>query len=242
MSTDACPMVRRRVAPALVLVHWLMALMVATALGAIAARGLLPSGHAWRPMLRSLHLVSGQLIFFALLLRLALRWRFAFLPVPGTPHATLVASRTGHVLLYLALAAQPVIGLLFMQAGDKTVALLGWTWPALIASNVEWHFLLKGTHQWLGQALYALLALHVVAALWHHVLRRDDTLASMCRLRHPVADPAATAQPAMASPPDAKALAARSIRTARARAAAAEPTPAADPHPHPHPHQHQGVE
>jgi hypothetical protein len=111
------------------------------------------------------------------------------------------AARGLHALLYVVMLAQPVTGLLFMQAGDKTVSLAGITWPTLVPSDAELHFQLKDLHILTGQVLYALIALHVAAALWHHHVRRDDTLRRMLpwtSRRTPAPTPVSTPVPAPA--------------------------------------------
>ena len=202
-----------------------MALMVLCALTTIASRGLLPSGHPWRPALRNTHLVIGQLIFVACLVRLVVRWRHPLPPAPGTHPLAVWAARGVHGLLYAALLAQPVTGLLFMQAGDKTVSLAGFSWPMLVGSDAELHFQLKDLHVLAGQALYALVGLHVAAALWHHHVRRDDTLRRMLPWRR--AAPTATAPQPLPRP---GALAAQAIDGARQQAAAHPPPARRDEH------------
>ena len=222
-------MTTRRANPELVWLHWLMALMVLCALTAIVSRGLMPSGHPWRPVLRNTHLVTGQLIFVACLLRLVVRWRHPLPPLPGTRPLAVWAARGLHALLYVVMLLQPVTGLLFMQAGDKTVSLGGFTWPMLVASDAELHFQLKDLHAATGQMLYVLIGLHVAAALWHHHVRRDDTLRRMLPWKHraaPAPEPAPAPQP-LARPGD---VAAQAIDGARQQAAAHPPPARQDEH------------
>lgn len=174
---------RRRLDPDLVLLHWLMALLFLLAIGGIVGRGLLPSGHPVRPWLRNAHMLIGQLIFVFAVLRLLVRLRSPVRPLAGLSRGAVWAGRAVHGLLYGVMLAQPLSGVLFMQAGDKTVSFLGLPLPAVVASDPERHFQLKDAHVLLGQAFYALLVLHVVAALWHHWVLKDDTLSRMLDLR-----------------------------------------------------------
>lgn len=214
------------------LVHWLAALLFVLAVGSIVSRGLLPSGHAWRPGLRNLHLAVGQLIFVLAFVRLAVRLKSPLPPAPGTPAWAVWAGHGAHALLYAVMVVQPLLGVMFMQAGDKTVSLFGLTLPALVGSDKELHFALKDAHLWVGNAFYGLLGLHVAAALWHHGVRRDDTLRRMLRLRA-TPGPAATVAPAAETDVVAAAFdpphqwAARSIDAARASARAEAPAQAA---------------
>ena len=44
--------------------------------------------------------------------------------------------------------------------------------PALVVTVVQ-------LHDWLGWTCYGLLAIHIAAAVWHHVALKDDTLRRM---------------------------------------------------------------
>lgn len=214
----------RRINPELVLVHWLVALVVLCALSAIVLRGLMPAGHPWRPALRHTHLVAGQLVLLGALVRVAVRWRSTLAPLPGAPLWQLWASRATHALLYVVMLGQPLTGVLFMQAGDKDVALFGLVWPQLVGSSTDLHFQLKDAHLLMGNLAMGLIALHAGAALWHHLVRRDDTLRRMLMLRAaPVGAADRPADLPGTRAPSAGAVASRSIDRARARAADAAP-------------------
>jgi len=163
----------------LVLLHWLVALLFLIAVTGIVGRGWLPSEHPFRPLLRSAHIAVGQCIFLLALVRVAVRWRHP----PPAAHAVAPwqarASQGAHALLYVVMFLQPLSGVLFMQAGDKPVGLFGWSWPTVMPSDAELHFALKDLHGFVGNAFYALITLHVGAALWHHYVLRDDTLRRM---------------------------------------------------------------
>ena len=194
--------------PQLVAMHWLMAAMLVVAVAAVLLRGQLPSGHAWRPMARTVHLVAGQCVLAMVLLRLVLRWRLGMPPAEGVGRLATWAGRAVHGLLYGVMLAQPLIGILFLQAGGKPVAFFGWQLPTLIGEDKALHFDLKEAHQVIGLAFYGLVSMHVGAALWHHVALRNATLHRMlpwlpvrARLAlAPVAGAMASA-PAAAAPP-----------------------------------------
>ena len=38
---------------------------------------------------------------------------------------------------------------------------------------------LEEAHEWIGNAFYAVIAVHALAALWHQFVRRDGTLRRM---------------------------------------------------------------
>ena len=174
---------RRRVDPDLVLLHWTIALLFVIAVTGILGRGLLVSGDALRPALRALHIVTGQLILVFGVVRLLVRLRSR---MPGPVPASLWvrgAQYAVHGALYLVMFVQPVTGILFMQAGDKQVPFFNWTLPQVMPSDKALHFELKDAHQFIGYAFFALIAMHVAAALWHHYVLRDDRLRRMLERR-----------------------------------------------------------
>jgi superoxide oxidase len=168
-----------RIHPQLVFMHWLMAVLIVVAVAAILGRAQLPAGHSWRPVMRNVHLVAGQLILGLVVLRMAVRWWHPLAPAAGVSTWATWAGRSVHVLLYGVMLAQPLTGILFMQAGGKDVLFLGWHLPRLIGENNDLHFQLKEAHQVIGTGFYVLLGMHVSAALWHHLVLRNSTLHRM---------------------------------------------------------------
>lgn len=165
--------------------HWLMAALMLLAILSILVRGWLPSGDALRPVLRQTHLIAGQLVLALVPLRLWVRHRFG---VPSAPDVSGLAARAGwavHALLYLLMLVQPLIGILFMQAGGKEVGLLGWHLPHLVAPDTEVHFMLKDTHLVIANVAYALVSMHIGAALMHHFVFKNSTLKRMLPWRAP---------------------------------------------------------
>lgn len=180
-----------------VLLHWMVALLFVLALTGVLGRNALTAGDPLRPLLRSMHILAGQVIFVFALMRAWVRWRH---PMPSTV-ATTPAARLSrwaangvHGLLYGVMFAQPITGVLFLQAGDKTVAFFGLALPMLVPSNPALHFQIKEFHQFIGNSFYALIAMHVAGALWHHLVLKDHTLRRMLTLR-------AAAAPALAPAP-----------------------------------------
>ena len=76
----------------------------------------------------------------------------------------------------------PLIGWGMLSAAEYPVVLLGGIrLPAILPQDAALHALLRSAHTWLGFALFALVLLHVAAALFHALVRRDDVLRSMTR-------------------------------------------------------------
>ena len=172
-------MATRRLNAGSIFLHWLILLLFVTALTGIEFREVVASGDPWRRTLRATHIFTGQLIFVFALLRLFLRLKFPVPPVPDVSRWMALSALAVHGLLYVVMFAQPVLGVLSMQAGDKTVVFVGWALPKIMASDPEVYFALKDIHKWLGNSFYMLFAMHAIGALWHHYVLKDDTLRNM---------------------------------------------------------------
>ena len=160
--------------------HWLMAVMI---LGLLAL-GLYMSELPLSPQkleLYSWHKWFGVTVFLLVWLRLA--WRLTHRP-PALP-ATLspgmrLAAHAGHGLLYGLMIAIPLSGWLMSSAkGFQTVWFGVLPIPDLLGRDRELGDLLQQVHKLLNLLLMLTLAGHVLAALWHHFVLRDDTLRRM---------------------------------------------------------------
>ncbi|KFN45855.1 hypothetical protein N787_02605 [Arenimonas metalli CF5-1] len=86
-----------------------------------------------------------------------------------------------HLLLYAMLVVQPLLGLGTAWTDGKDI-LLPFTQialPALLAPDAALAGQLEELHEWVGTAFYYVVGLHAAAALYHHFVRRDDTLRRM---------------------------------------------------------------
>jgi cytochrome b561 len=160
--------------------HWTMALLLVVSLTLIEIRGWLPKGHAARGGLRDWHSQIGLVVFALVWFRLY--WRLVNVEPAIVPSPTPWQRRAAHAVewtFYALLFTLPILGIVMMQADGKTVGLLGVSLPSFIAVDKPWAHQLEGVHEWLGNAMMALIAAHVGAAFWHRVVRRDNTLARM---------------------------------------------------------------
>lgn len=128
------------------------------------------------------HYAAGLAVLLLLIPRIVLRIRARVPPIIPTPDRfTALTARLVHVTLYAFLLAVPLLGWLQLgYAGEPlTLPWLSWQLPALAQPNPQAKELAEELHEVLGNVLYGLIVLHVVAALWHHAVRRDNTLKRM---------------------------------------------------------------
>jgi len=164
--------------------HWLAALAIAAAWAVGTVMGDLPRGPS-RTAGNDLHFALGTLVLTLTALRLL--WRL-FNPrpaaLPETPLWQERVAQLAHLGLYVLMFAVPLSGVLAAWFGGKAVNLL---WVTAIASpwtrDRAWEKAAEEVHETLANGLLVLVALHVAAALWHHVVRGDGTLRRILPLR-----------------------------------------------------------
>jgi cytochrome b561 len=129
----------------------------------------------------ALHKSTGITVLVLVVLRLT--WRFIDKrpPYPATmPRWQRILSEVSHGLLYVVMFAQPLSGWLYNSASNFP---LQWFWlfplPALSGPDPELKHLAHEIHESGFYVIAALLAVHVAAALKHHFIDRDATLARM---------------------------------------------------------------
>ncbi len=164
--------------------HWTIAglIVVQFVLAKLSER--LPLGMQ-KLILLARHKSFGMTILALAVLRLG--WRLANppppLPAAMTRPARMTASAT-HAAMYVLLFAMPLTGWMMSSAKNYSVSWFGlFTWPNLIGPNESAFKLLRETHGVLSKLLFAIVILHILAALKHHFWDRDDVLRRMLPAR-----------------------------------------------------------
>ena len=114
---------------------------------------------------------------------LRLAWRLYHkppqLPVGMSWSETKLAAAT-HAAFYVLLFSMPLTGWLMSSAKNYSVSWFGLlTWPNLISKNESAFDALREIHDVLSWFLLGLAILHVLAALKHHFVGKDDVLRRM---------------------------------------------------------------
>lgn len=162
------------------LFHWVIVALVITqfVLANIAAN--LPLGMAKLAALAR-HKSVGITLFGLALLRLLWRWMNPVPPLPDTlkPYERVLAKIT-HFALYALLLVMPVTGWIMSSARKFPVSWFNLVQlPDLVAPNRALYEAMLHTHHFLAWLLLATAVLHVLAALKHHFILKDDTLRRM---------------------------------------------------------------
>jgi cytochrome b561 len=160
--------------------HWLTLFLI---VGVFSTAALIDhdAPYGQKAILIQLHRSLGLSIWVLTLIRLA--WRqFAHLPgwPAGMPKAMQGAARYSELLLYALLMVQPVLGLLYTYAhGNNVNFFFLFRLPAIVEQDDELSEALIQLHGLAANILFAVIALHAAAALYHHFIRRDEVLSRM---------------------------------------------------------------
>lgn len=127
------------------------------------------------------HKSLGLLVLFLVLFRFA--WN-RYQPRPPLPDSLAPGQQrlatAAHHSLYALMLVIPLLGWFASMAyGGRTDFFGLFEMPVIVAKDYDAAVIYRNGHIWLGWLMFALLLLHVTAALWHHFLRRDATLAQM---------------------------------------------------------------
>lgn len=160
--------------------HWGMLVLVALAYAFIELRVLFERGTPERAFMRAAHASVGLLVLALVVVRIVARLRGGRPPVrPPLAGWQRVAAGVSHTLLYALMIVMPLAGWLLLSLRGDPVPFFGLTLPPLAAEQEDLAKLLRGWHEDVGRAGYALIGLHAAAALAHHYFWRDDTLRGM---------------------------------------------------------------
>ena len=157
--------------------HWATAILVVTLYGLYLVWERLPKGDPKHFLIVS-HLSLGAVLTVLLIGRIV--WRSS--PMSSAQaHDRLqgLMARVVHVSLYVMLAAQVLLGWNFRWAQGQPMSVFGLPVPSPFDYPTEAHHAIATLHYWVGTAIVALAAMHAGAALFHHLVLRDNVLRRM---------------------------------------------------------------
>ncbi|WP_212624867.1 cytochrome b [Pseudomonas sp. PP3] len=167
--------------------HWGMALlwMGAWFIGILATH--------WRDELNAhheltfLHKAMASTLLFLIVVRIA--WRITH-PAPALPAAMSPLMKRGaflgHLMLYaIALIGLPLSGWYWSSVADKPILVAGlFQLPPMVGPDQTLYELAKSIHTYVAWLCGALVGGHVLVALTHHFVEKDEVLKGMLPGRH----------------------------------------------------------
>jgi len=171
--------VRRHFTPLQRLVHWLMAICILAML--FIGVGMVSTIMPKHLTLVSIHKPLGIAILVLALIRLVLRLRYGAPSLPADmPEPMKLAAYLSHYAFYALMIGMPLIGWGMLSAAAYPIVLCGsFHLPAILPQSDSLHSLLWSAHFYLAFAFFALILLHVAAALFHALVRRDGVFEAM---------------------------------------------------------------
>jgi cytochrome b561 len=160
--------------------HWITAALVLTTIPiGVAAVNVHPG--PLQDFLYNLHRSIGATIIPLVIVRLGYRLTHPPLPLPDDiPPLQGRMARATHWGLYVLLIVQPFLGWLATSAYGAPIIVFGlFQLPPIWSQDQPLSERLFPVHQLIGLAIACLATLHIGAALYHHLIRKDRVLLRM---------------------------------------------------------------
>jgi cytochrome b561 len=167
--------------------HWLIAALVLAVVALGWAIPEAPRNTASRDLLMLLHRSIGLVILAAMVGRMV--WRLGHPPPPWPPSLALIEvwlAHANHFGLYVMLLVMPLTGYINAAAAGHSVSFFAIvTIPPLLPESGKLSQIANAVHLTGQFVIYALVAAHIAAALFHRFVRRDGVFERMLPARGP---------------------------------------------------------
>ncbi|BBP99692.1 cytochrome b [Burkholderia sp. SFA1] len=158
--------------------HWIMAICILAML--FIGVGMVSTVRPDYLTLVSIHKPLGIAILVLALIRLAVRITRGAPPLPADmPEPMKLAAILSHLAFYALMIALPLLGYGMLSAADYPVVVFGVRVPSLLPHSNSLHTLLWNAHRFLALCFFALIVVHLAAALFHALIRRDGVFHAM---------------------------------------------------------------
>jgi cytochrome b561 len=167
--------------PAQRALHWFMAAIIIVAIGVGLYAVALPKGDPSKGFAFLVHKSFGMTALLLSVPRIVLRI------VRGAPPYRVALGRlarlgtsAGHAALYVLLFCVPIGGYILSSAADRPIPFFGlFEFPRLVAPDKALAGVAEEAHVVGAWILIVVIAAHVLAALWHRWVKKDDVMARM---------------------------------------------------------------
>jgi len=181
-KTLAAPPTVHHYTPVAMSLHWIMAALILF----VGILGLLLDDwpKATRLFWINIHAQIGMLFLVLLIARIW--WRRTHTPPELPPEVSEISRRVSHpahLLIYAMMLVTPVVGIVAFVWHARVFDFGLFAIDFGVKSNGPVYHQAEDIHLWLTYGLFALVAGHAVAALWHHFISRDSVLKRMLPAR-----------------------------------------------------------
>ena len=180
MPTAAAPV--HRYSSTAIGLHWIMAALIlfSGVLGLLLDDWPKASKLTWI----NIHAQVGLLVLALLIARIW--WRRTHTPPQLPPEVSEIsrrASHPAHLIIYALMLVTPLVGIVAFVWHARVLDFGLFSIDFGVKSNGPVYHQAEDIHLWLTYGLFALVAGHAVAALWHHFISRDSVLLRMLPAR-----------------------------------------------------------
>ena len=163
------------------LLHWSMAVLIIAML--FVGVGMVSTVSQLHTTLLAVHRPLGIALLALVIVRAIVRLVYGAPPLPrDLPAWQRAAAHASHLALYALMAAMPLIGWSMLSAAGYPVVMFGDVHlPPIAPRNVTLYAWLREAHTVFALVLFATVLVHLGAALFHALIRRDGVLATMLR-------------------------------------------------------------
>jgi superoxide oxidase len=174
----------KRYSPIIIGLHWFMFVLLVAVYVAMEFRGLFPKGSDARDLMKAMHFMLGISVLILVVIRLGVRLSSptpAIIPAPKALENIL--AKIMHVTLYAFMFFMPIAGWIILSAEGHGVPFFGLELPPLIDKNHDIAEQVEHLHGLVGEIGYYLIGLHILAGLFHHYIKRDNTMLRMSPIK-----------------------------------------------------------
>ena len=163
------------------IIHWLMAIAIMIDLRVAQKFG--GEMDLWdRLESRADHATMGLIITFLLFLRIFLRYRYRAPSFPSSMSKWQVfAAQAGHYGLYILMGALVLTGIVSATFASDPIMVFGSYDLAFANHNLNFFLIIRGIHEFCTNAIIALILIHILAAIYHHFILKDNTTSNMSK-------------------------------------------------------------
>lgn len=164
----------------LIMLHWGIAALVLALLASVELHEVFPKGSLARGLFMKSHFWLG--ISIGLLTAVRLWMRFGQHLSPITPTPALWQTRLAAAVqwaFYGIMLVMPVLGYLLINAKGFDLSIGDFSLGHWVAEDKDLAETIGEIHETIGNVFIALVALHTVAALYHHHILKDSTFSRM---------------------------------------------------------------
>lgn len=161
--------------------HWIIFALFMVEFFLVYRREYFPKDSAEKAQYMLLHKSFGICVLFLALCMIATRFvgKHPLLPMNMSP-LEIIAAKFTHFILYLVMLFMPVTGIGMSLIGGGKVSFFGLVdLPNYFTKNEDLAGNLYYAHVWCSYVIIAFVSVHVLAALFHHFIRKDAILKRM---------------------------------------------------------------